>query len=156
MTFQAHRYPRDWKQITAGIRLRTNNACAQCRAPNGETIVRDDERKVYVLPHGETFDARTGAFVGYTRGSELDGRSVRVVLTVAHLDHDETNNADDNLAALCQKCHLAHDRDDNHRRAQASRSAKRERIDRLRGQTALPLDPAPATKRQTPSQKASP
>lgn len=33
----------------------------------------------------------------------------RVVLTVAHLDHDTTHNSDDNLRALCQRCHLRHD-----------------------------------------------
>lgn len=32
-----------------------------------------------------------------------------VVLTVAHLDHDTTHNDEDNLAALCQRCHLGHD-----------------------------------------------
>ena len=32
-----------------------------------------------------------------------------VVLTVAHLDHDIGNNSDDNLAALCQRCHLRYD-----------------------------------------------
>jgi len=31
------------------------------------------------------------------------------VLTIAHLDHDTTNNADENLAALCQRCHLSYD-----------------------------------------------
>lgn len=34
----------------------------------------------------------------------------KVVLTVAHLDHDKDNNKFDNLAALCQRCHLYHDR----------------------------------------------
>jgi hypothetical protein len=33
----------------------------------------------------------------------------RVVLTVAHLDHDLTHNEDENLRALCQPCHLAYD-----------------------------------------------
>ena len=33
----------------------------------------------------------------------------RVVLTVAHLDHDPTNSIDENLRALCQKCHNAYD-----------------------------------------------
>jgi hypothetical protein len=33
----------------------------------------------------------------------------KVVLTVAHLDHDPTHNDDANLAALCQKCHLSYD-----------------------------------------------
>jgi len=34
----------------------------------------------------------------------------KVVLTVAHIDHDKTNNRFTNLAALCQRCHLNHDR----------------------------------------------
>ncbi len=33
----------------------------------------------------------------------------KVILTVAHLDHQPENCADDNLAALCQKCHNAYD-----------------------------------------------
>lgn len=33
----------------------------------------------------------------------------KVVLTIAHLDNDITNNRDENLAALCQKCHNSHD-----------------------------------------------
>lgn len=33
----------------------------------------------------------------------------RVVLTVAHLDHDVRNNEAGNLAALCQRCHLRYD-----------------------------------------------
>lgn len=33
----------------------------------------------------------------------------KVVLTVAHIDHDKTNNRFYNLAALCQRCHLWHD-----------------------------------------------
>lgn len=34
----------------------------------------------------------------------------QVILTVAHIDHDKTNNQFSNLAALCQRCHLNHDR----------------------------------------------
>ena len=33
----------------------------------------------------------------------------KVILTVAHLDHNPANNADDNLAALCQRCHNTYD-----------------------------------------------
>ncbi len=32
-----------------------------------------------------------------------------VVLTVAHIDHDKTNNDPVNLGAWCQRCHLKHD-----------------------------------------------
>lgn len=35
----------------------------------------------------------------------------RVVLTVAHLNHDPADNRESNLAALCQKCHNTWDAD---------------------------------------------
>ena len=34
----------------------------------------------------------------------------RVVLAAAHLDSDPTNNRLKNLRALCQRCHMLHDR----------------------------------------------
>jgi hypothetical protein len=37
-------------------------------------------------------------------------RMTRVVLAAAHLDSDPTNNRLTNLRALCQRCHLLHDR----------------------------------------------
>jgi hypothetical protein len=33
----------------------------------------------------------------------------KVVLTVAHLNHEKHDLSGSNLAALCQKCHLGHD-----------------------------------------------
>ena len=46
-------------------------------------------------------------------------KKVKVVLTIAHLDHDEGNHdvKDDRLQALCQKCHLAYDAEEKYRRA---------------------------------------
>ena len=32
-----------------------------------------------------------------------------VILTVAHLDHNPANCDDDNLEAMCQRCHLRYD-----------------------------------------------
>jgi len=40
----------------------------------------------------------------------------RVVLTVAHINRDTFDNRDENLKALCQRCHLQHDRGDNNKR----------------------------------------
>ena len=34
----------------------------------------------------------------------------KVVLTVAHLNHDKNDNRHENLKALCQRCHFGHDR----------------------------------------------
>jgi len=45
-------------------------------------------------------------------------KPVKVVLTVAHLDHDETNHqvTDDRLKAMCQLCHLRYDAKEKYRR----------------------------------------
>jgi hypothetical protein len=47
-----------------------------------------------------------------------DYKLVKVVLTIAHLDHDETNMnvTDDRLMAMCQKCHLQYDAEEKKRR----------------------------------------
>jgi 5-methylcytosine-specific restriction endonuclease McrA len=46
-------------------------------------------------------------FCGVANGTIRD--AVKIVLTVAHLDHTPENCADDNLKALCQKCHNGYD-----------------------------------------------
>lgn len=51
----------------------------------------------------------------------------KVMLTVAHLDHDLANNNEDNLRALCQRCHLAHDL--KHHMANAAATRRQKRID---------------------------
>ena len=49
----------------------------------------------------------------------------KVVLTVAHLNQNESNNDPANLASLCQRCHFTHDREDNQqRRVQNMRDKK--------------------------------
>lgn len=47
-------------------------------------------------------------------------RTVKVVLTVAHLDHDETNEnvSVDRLKDLCQVCHLRYDAKEKYRRSE--------------------------------------
>ena len=57
----------------------------------------------------------------------------RVVLTIAHLDHDIANNQPANLAALCQRCHLRHDAGQHKLNAALTRRAKHE----SRGQLTL-------------------
>lgn len=38
-------------------------------------------------------------------------KSIKIVLTVAHLDHNPTNNDCSNLKAMCQKCHNNYDKE---------------------------------------------
>jgi len=59
-------------------------------------------------------------------------RSCFVVLSVAHLDHNPGNNAPENIAALCQRCHLVFDGAEHRRNARLRR-------DRETGQLRLEL-----------------
>jgi len=49
-----------------------------------------------------------------------------VVLTIAHLDHDETNMdiKDDRLMAMCQWCHLNYDAVEKYRRIMSKSKQK--------------------------------
>ena len=81
-------YPDDWNDISMRIRfIRAQNRC-EC---DGRCDGHDEPcTAVNREPHPIT-------------GS-------KVVLTVAHLDHNPTNNDDRNLMAMCQRCHLRYDR----------------------------------------------
>ena len=120
-------YPKDWKAISHRIRFeRAGGKCEQCGAPHGEIIARSadppDGPGLYMLDDGRTFRADTGEYVGLSRGSEFpDERHTLICLTTAHVDHDLSHNDDDNLRALCQKCHLRHDAQDNARRRKYGR-----------------------------------
>lgn len=132
-------YPPDWPQISQRIRFeRAGGRCEGCGRPHG--------RLVFCLPDGRWLDpaatrtddmersASVGAAQSLAEGpaawtdrlglptlppgvDDLVGlRLTRVVTATAHLDHDPTNNADANLRALCQRCHMIHDR--THHRTQ--------------------------------------
>lgn len=49
----------------------------------------------------------------------------KVVLTVAHLDHNPQNCTDENLKALCQRCHLTYDAQHHARNAATTRHKKK-------------------------------
>jgi hypothetical protein len=120
------RYPRDWPEISRRIRFeRAKGKCEKCGAPHGVTVLRSACGAVYILPDGKTYHAEGGVYLGMTRGSELPaGRFVKIILTVAHLDHTPENCADDNLLALCQLHHLRHDQREHQQNAARTRRAK--------------------------------
>lgn len=52
-------------------------------------------------------------FCGARNGELHPETGSKVVLTVAHLNQIRLDNSPANLAALCQRCHLNHDRKEN-------------------------------------------
>lgn len=124
------KYPKNWLAIRARILTRAGNCCEWCGVANYAIGQRDRAGKFHEMDMGSADVA------------QMDGEKVvRIVLTIAHVhDPDPTNCADENLAALCQRCHLNHDVD-HHRR---SRQESRLRREVENGQTLLEMPAAPA------------
>ena len=60
-----------------------------------------------------------------------------VVLSVAHLNHDTTQNERSNLAVLCARCHLRYDAKYHAANARQTRIRKKKQIARENGQGEL-------------------
>lgn len=99
-------YPPDWKQIRAAILERAGHKCEECGVENYAVGARDR--------NGVWHDENNIHHMNSDYGDSLFGfgkfpKMVKIVLTVAHLDHDINNNNPANLKALCQLHHLRHD-----------------------------------------------
>lgn len=96
-------YPPDWPAIS--LRIRTERAEGRCECV-GECGKHDGPDRCTAVngePHPVT-------------------RS-KVVLTVAHLNHRPQDCRDENLRAMCQRCHLNYDTDHHAETRAASKRA---------------------------------
>ena len=113
-----HFYGREWKRvIRPRILARDRNRCKRCKAPNGIVVWRAKEGRWRFTECGASWHRANG---NKTTFEPMDSHQVRIVLTIAHLNHNPSDNRDENLAALCQWCHLAHDKD-HHAETRATR-----------------------------------
>jgi hypothetical protein len=122
MPFDRSKYPDDWEEISRRIKERDGNCCKQCGVENGAVGYR--------LASGEFVKVASSAEeVGLQADAlTLDGINlIRIVLTVAHWpDPDPMNCEDDNLQALCQRCHNR--LDGPMRRANAAQTRRHRKI----------------------------
>lgn len=123
------KYPKNWKTaIRPAILERAKNKCEQCNVPNYAIIDRGDYNgtEAYQDMDGNIFNAKTGEIIGEDYiGALTKPKLIRVILTIAHLDHDITNNDYSNLKALCQKCHLNYDKENHKKNSRETRNKKR-------------------------------
>jgi len=108
------RYPKDWKAISKRIREAAGNKCQKCGVENGAVVTRvnceDYPEPVYITEDGGVFSAEDGKSYGMNYPAAYgDQPMVKIVLTVAHIDHQPENCADENLRAWCQRCHNHYD-----------------------------------------------
>lgn len=109
-------YPPNWASISISIRERANWRCEWCDAPNSKYIVRVAGAPLLAAWKTVTICgiSKRVPWGDFTVAPDRAPGSTKIVLTVAHLDRDRTNNDPSNLAALCQRCHLNHDRAAQH------------------------------------------
>ena len=121
MSIRKQDYPPDWPAISRAARERAGQKCEWCGTRNGYWIIRDAAPTQYirVVLNGQIAQKPFGDFQevfpqNLSREYYKSLGATKIILTVAHLDRDRSNNAPSNLAALCQRCHLNHDRHAQH------------------------------------------
>jgi len=118
MPIDYKRYPPDWKEIRERILIRAKNRCEICGLKNKSTVWS----VIYYIRHSGVYSYRTIWFSKKSDAKreclENEIKARKVILTISHLDHDETNHdvKDDRLKALCQVCHLRYDAVEKNRR----------------------------------------
>lgn len=104
-----HLYPENWKEIRKDILERANHCCEFCGVPNKSLLMYKD-KKIHIIIKPTDFEYGLGKYCAkswleYKNKKWIRCRLATVVLTIAHIDQDPTNNDYSNLRALCQKCH---------------------------------------------------
>lgn len=103
-----HRYPDDWTVVRGRILERAEHRCEECRVGNHWRGYRLPDG-TFVLTGFNQRLARVWPPLWEIQPHPRCERELEIVLTVAHLDHQPENCAEENLRALCQRCHLAYD-----------------------------------------------
>lgn len=121
-------YPDNWKtEIRPAILTRAFNHCEFCNIKNNRIVIRGfyGETEVYQDDNGSIYDANTSEWIGGDYlGTVGANPFIKIVLTIAHLDHETTNNDYANLKALCQRCHNRYDREYRNNNIKAKRLLK--------------------------------
>ncbi len=89
-----HRYPVDWEEISLLVRQNADWSCQCC----GKQCRRTGESVSEFLARSPSLPA-----------AEVQMHPIRWCLTVAHLNHIESDCRAENLMAMCAPCHLRYD-----------------------------------------------
>jgi len=126
------RYPSNWHEISRRIRFeRARGCCEWCGAPNNFIIQRKKSDPAQ-------WRLNAGAHIEWFN-------PIKVFLTVHHIGidkpdgtpgspHDKMDCRDENLVALCQRCHLLADLKGHIENAKRTRQRKAEEARRAAGQ----------------------
>jgi len=92
-------YPGNWfTEIRPSVLERDGYCCQKCNVPNHAIIYREKKNPFIWHLWPEGMESESLNIDGY--------KAVKVVLTIAHINHNHNDSDINNLAALCQRCHL--------------------------------------------------
>lgn len=119
----------EYEAQRARILARDRNECKWCAKPNGTLVQtktglgrmfyrRVEKHAAGIRPLSAWLNEDGWKMIREDHDAAMllgAPRVIKVVLAMAHLNHDPADRRDENVAMLCQWCHLHHDRD-QHRR----------------------------------------
>jgi hypothetical protein len=112
-------YPANWKEISKSIRERAGDRCEFCGVSNYAVGYRNSANEFIEIEC--SFAGDMEALDAISEGYKI----IKIILTVAHLDHNPSNCDPANLRCLCQKCHNTYDRKHRNINAQATNRKKK-------------------------------
>ncbi len=104
-------YPPNWKtEIRPAILARANHCCEFCGVKNYSVGARQFDGVFTEMPIYPNRLMNAEQIELQKIWSMMNGvKVIKIILTIAHLDHDIKNNDYGNLKALCQRCHNRYD-----------------------------------------------
>jgi len=130
MPIDYKKYPANWKtEIRPSILERDMHRCKFCGIENYTIGYRGKDGTFYSVSTILKFleDSGTDLFAeGEPLHCVADKKPIKIILTIAHLDHNIENNNFDNLAALCQKDHLDYDKSHHTKNSRETREKKKQ------------------------------
>lgn len=123
-------YPIAWKQLSAVICfVRARGRGEECGRPHLQDVQHLGDGRWWGS-EAERWRDGQGRLICRTLPIPKDMTAgqvkvTRVVLATAHRNHDTADNTDANLAALCQRCHMLHDRPEHERRRRITLHARK-------------------------------
>jgi hypothetical protein len=120
-----HLYPDSWPEISYEIKVRDGFKCKECGVPDKAIGFRDESGEFQIMPDKWAAELMADRF-----------KIIQIHLTVAHLGvarrdgsagdkKDKSDCRPENLAALCQRCHIIFDIDEHVYNSALTRRRKR-------------------------------
>ena len=127
MPMDRSKYPDNWEIISWNVRESQGWKCKFCGVRGGDIGYRDSTgtfHRLYNITDTDDEILRVSERSGLLHDA-VEVKLIKIVLTTAHLNHDTEDNREENLVALCQRCHNRYDRPHRNRNSAITRRRKK-------------------------------